>query len=133
MRPIIYALMLVVATLAGCNSDTTHGVVEGTVTVDGAPLKEGLIRFTPKGGDTATADATIADGVFTVRVPIGEKQVSVNSPKVVGQRKAYETADSPMVDVIEEAIPARYNSNTELTMNVKPGKQPAKFELQTEK
>jgi hypothetical protein len=133
MRALLYALMMVASSLAGCNTDTTHGVVEGAVTVDGAPLKEGLIRFTPKEGDTATADATIVDGAFTVRVPVGEKRVSIFAPKVVGQRKAYETPDSPMVDVIEEGIPARYNSESDVTMNVSPGKQPAKFELQSEK
>jgi hypothetical protein len=107
--------------------------LDGTVTLDGSPLKEGIVRFIPKDGETATADATIVDGAFSARVPLGEKQVSVNSPRVVGKRKAYDTPDSPTVDVVEEAIPARYNVTTELTIDVKPGKQSAKFDLQSEK
>ena len=120
-----------IAGIAGCSSDSTTGTVEGTVTLDGAPLKAGLIRFVPADGRTATADALITDGKFTAQVPLGEKQVSIIAPKVVGKRKMYETPDSPTVDIMEELLPARYNAQTELTLTVTEGEQPANFELQS--
>ncbi len=50
---------------AGCSRDVKHGTVAGTVTLDGAPLKAGMIRFVPADGGTATADAPISEGKFS--------------------------------------------------------------------
>jgi hypothetical protein len=87
------------------------------------------VRFVPADGRTATSDATIADGKFTANVPIGEKRVTISAPKVVGKRKMYETPDSPMVDVIEELLPARYNLQSELSITVSAGSQEAAYPL----
>jgi hypothetical protein len=38
-------LAVLVITVVGCTQETSHGIVNGTVTLDGAPLAEGLIRF----------------------------------------------------------------------------------------
>jgi hypothetical protein len=107
--------------------------VTGTVTLDGRPLESGLIRFVPTDGQTATADATITHGEFTVTVPVGEKRVSISAPKVTGKRKMYDTPDSPTMDVIEELLPARYNAQTELTTSITAGDQPAEFALTSKK
>jgi hypothetical protein len=42
-----------------------------------------------------------------------------------------DSPQSPVVDVVEELIPPRYNINSELTLEVKPGPQQAKFELKS--
>jgi hypothetical protein len=107
--------------------------VTGTVTLDGRPLESGLIRFVPTDGQTATADATISNGQFTATVPVGEKRVSISAPKVVGKRKMYETPDSPTTDVVEELLPARYNAQSELTITITAGDQPATFALTSQK
>ena len=46
----------------GCSADSGLGTLTGTVTLDGEPLKSGVIRFAPTDGHTATADAVIQDG-----------------------------------------------------------------------
>jgi hypothetical protein len=99
------------------------------VTLDGNPLEAGLIRFVPADGQTATADGTITNGAFTAKVPVGEKQISISAPKVVGKRKMYETPDSPTVDVVQELLPERYNLRSELTYTVEPGEQEKDFAL----
>jgi hypothetical protein len=118
---------------AGCTSDNSQGTVTGKVTLDGQPLKTGLIRFVPADGQSATADATVTDGDFSANVPVGEKRVQITAPKVVGQRKMYQTADSPMVDIIEELLPGRYNVRSDLTATVEPGRQQLTFELTSKK
>jgi len=124
------SFFVVCATLScGCSTDTKNGTVAGMVTLDGQPLEKGLIRFTPADGQTATADATIAAGKFSATMPVGEKRVSLSSPKVVGQRKMYETADSPMVDMIQELLPPKYNSQSTLTITVKSGNQEQAYDL----
>jgi hypothetical protein len=129
---VVVSVMLALA-CAGCKSDSSQGTVHGTVTLDGAPLASGIVRFVPADGRTATSDATIADGKFTANVPVGEKRVTISAPKVVGKRKMYETPDSPMVDVIEELLPARYNLRSELSITVSAGSQEAEYPLTSAK
>jgi hypothetical protein len=116
--------------LAPACSDSSTATLDGTVTLDGEPLAEGSVRFVPtdpsKGG---TAGAAIKDGKFSAQVPVGELRVEISAPKVVGKRKAYDTPDSPTVDVVEERIPDRYNTRSELKVTIKKGSQKEKFDL----
>jgi hypothetical protein len=126
--PHILALVLV----AGCGpSGPAVGTVTGLVTLDGQPLKSGLIRFVPADGQSQTADGPIADGRFTVAVPIGEKKVQISAPKAGRKIKMYDTPDSPVVEETTELLPARYNVNTELTMTVAKGQQEKNFPLKS--
>jgi hypothetical protein len=125
------AVCLAFAGAAGSSEDSGKGAITGTVTLDGQPLKSGLIRFKPADGSTPTAETTITDGEFSAQVPLGEKRISISAPKVVGKRKAYDTADSPTVDIVEELLPARYNAASELTLGVKGGRQSAEFKLES--
>lgn len=132
--PVMLSFSIVsVLIAAGCSTDSSHGTVTGTVTLDSGPLEKGLIRFVPADGQTATADATIENGAFTARVPVGEKRITISAPKVVGKRKMYETPDSPMVDVVQELLPERYNVRSELTITVAGGEQVQEFALSSGK
>lgn len=122
---------LVLAAVGGCASETTTGTVTGDVTLDGQPLKEGIIRFLPADGQSPTASATIADARFRATVPLGAMRVEISAPKIVGKRKMYDTPGSPVVDVVAELIPARYNVRSELTMIVQKGAQEKRFELKS--
>ena len=133
----IFSQLVICATLVasavGCTAETGHGTVDGKVTLDGQSLQTGLIRFEPADGQTPTADALIANGSFTAKAPIGEKRVTISAPKIVGKRKAYESPDSPTVDIVEELLPARYNVQSTLTLTVEEGKQSKNFELESAK
>jgi hypothetical protein len=133
MKPIRVLLFCLCALLAGqmsgCSKPPTQGAVTGSVTLDGQPLKSGTIRFDAVDNRAPAADASIIDGKYTAIVPPGDKRVTITSPKVVGKRKMYDTADSPTIDVTEELLPKRYNSQTELTLTVKAGDQEHPFDL----
>jgi hypothetical protein len=107
----------------GCSADAKHAAVTGTVTLDGQPLKSGTIRFDAADGRTAATDATITEGKFSANIPPGDKRVSITSLKVVGKKKMYDTPDSPVYDVTEELLPARYNAQSELKATVALGDQ----------
>ena len=108
--------------VGGCAGPDTEGIVSGTVTLDGQPLKEGTIRFVPVDGKSPTADARIADGQFRATVPVGEKIVEISAPKVVGKHRMYESPDSPVVDKVIELLPPRFNVRSELRITVTKGK-----------
>jgi hypothetical protein len=116
----------------GCQKGPAIGTVEGEVTLDGQPLKDGRVLFTPVDGQGQTGGATITDGKFTAEMPVAKMTVAINANRVIGRKPVYEgDPKSPMMDVVEELIPQRYNVNTELTLDVKEGKQTVKYELKS--
>ena len=123
-------ILAALVVLAGCSPPTT-AEVSGLVTIDGQPVQRGAINFDPVDGNTPTAGGVINEGRYSVMVPITTMKVRIKASKVVGKRKLYDTPDSKEVDVVEEAAPARYNTETELTFEVKPGKNHKDFELQS--
>jgi hypothetical protein len=48
----------------------------------------------------------------------GTYRVEITGSKVVGQKKFYDSADSPMDDVLESFVPAEYNSESKLEWDV---------------
>ncbi len=118
---------VVFALIAGCGSDKPVGTVKGRVTLDGQPLAKGQIRFVPVDGKSAPVEAEVADGAFAATLPLGDMRVEVRAPKVVGKLKMYESPNSPVVDKIEEAVAARFNVTSTLTLTVRKGEQPAEF------
>lgn len=105
--------------LSGCGPATAS--VKGTVTVDGEPLKSGVISFVPADGAGAPATTAISDGAYTLEMAPGKKAVQISAPVVVGQGKAYNAPDAPTFDITEESLPSRYNTQTELIFEAAPG------------
>lgn len=124
------AALLAILLIAGCGK-LTIGVVTGTVTVDGTPAKTGSIAFFPVDRKSPTAGAEIVDGRYTAEVPLGASKVEIRVSKVVGKRKLYNTPNSPVMPLLAEALPPKYNDQTELTLDVRPGKNQRDFQLTT--
>lgn len=122
--------LLVFLLLVGCGRANV-GIVTGAVTVDGAPAKEGSIAFFPQDGKSQTSGAEIRDGRYTAQVPLGTAKVEIRVPEVVGQRKLYNTPNSPVMPLFEESLPAKYNDQTELTLHVRPGTNQQDYHLTT--
>lgn len=122
------ALFLLILT-TGCG-DPTRAKVTGTVTIDGKPISGGMIEFRPEAQDGPTAGVGIGpDGTYKTETATGRMVVVIEGTKVVGQRKAYDTPDSPMIDVVKSYIPARYNRKSELRVDLKAGTNVCDFDL----
>jgi len=124
-----WGLMAAIA-ITGC-SDPNVGVVRGTVTINGVPPKSGSIAFFPTDGKSRIAGTEIVDGQYTLEVPRGPAKVEVRVPKVVGQKKLYDTPESPVKDLMAESLPPKYNDATELTLDVQPGENRQDYDLTT--
>jgi hypothetical protein len=122
---------LVFVCVAGCSGLSSQGTVNGTVTLDGQPLTEGVVRFVPVDGKSQTATENIKDGKFSATVPLGEMRVEFSAPKVGKPHKVYDTPDSPVVEDVGERIPARFNVRSEFKITVKIGSQDETFALQS--
>jgi hypothetical protein len=116
--------------LGGC-AKSNMGHVSGKIEVDGVPLDEGSVTFKPLDNNAPTAGSRVRHGQYSADVPIGKMKVAISQGKVVGKKKAYATADSPVVPITKEALPARFNEKTELRYEVEPGSHEKDFILST--
>ena len=130
MNRFLGIFLLAVLLAPGCSSNA-DSVVTGSVTVDGKPADHGAITFFPTDGKARTAGTQIISGKYTGHVPVGVQKVEIHLPKVIGRKKLYNTPDSPLEDITDESLPARYSSQTELQLEVKTGINEKDFNLTT--
>lgn len=125
-------LVLAVSFLAAGCSPSNKAVVTGTVTVNGEPANVGAVSFFAVDGRAPTAGSPIVDGRYSAQVTPGLCSVQVRVSKVVGEKKLYDTPDSAVRQVWAEVLPPKFNDNTELRLEVKPGKNEQNYDLNTE-
>ena len=115
---------------AGCKGDGNAKVI-GNVNYDGKPIEKGIISFAEQTGSTPSAEAIITQGKYQVDVPPGKKLVKITASKVVSSRPAYEgAANSPMIEITEQYLPAIYNEQSTLTREITTS-GPQDFELKS--
>jgi hypothetical protein len=128
-------LLAALVALAGCEGGPEVGEVTGTVTVDGqTPPPGSSITFVPTDGKSPTAGASIEGGRYAAKVPVGAARVEIRVPRPAGKPRAGAggpDGPGPGGDIIEESLPPRYNEKTELTFDVKPGRNEKNWDLKT--
>jgi hypothetical protein len=114
----------------GCSAssdDLPREAVSGTITLDGQPIAGGSIQFAPAAdsvGPQVGGGSPIANGQFSIPrenglVP-GAYKVSINA----GDAKREEQTKGPVrkgLGLAKELIPAKYNSQTTLSAEIKKG------------
>ncbi|MCS7238567.1 MAG: carboxypeptidase-like regulatory domain-containing protein [Thermoguttaceae bacterium] len=146
MRWILPWLIVLMLVFAGCGSGGVQlGQVRGRVTMDGQPLPNVIVTFTPVGGGMASTGTTNAEGYYELVCPqgkgavVGQHKVSVRSQQGAGGQAPEVRSDDPAYQYGGEAsqaaapppekIPARYNVNSQLVFEVKPGLNEINLEL----
>jgi hypothetical protein len=129
--PLLSSTIALLLLLAGCAAKPLVGTISGEVTFDGKPVEDGRITLIPVDGKSQPAGDVIKEGKFEIKnAPLGQMKVEINGNKKTGRKiKAYDTPESPVSDEIVELIPQRYNANSELTLDVKPGPQRVPYDL----
>lgn len=130
--------MAVGLTIVGCGADTGGRVpLAGQVTLDGTPLDRGTIEFHSSGGGSVSGGA-IRDGRFEIPaaqgVTPGSYEVRIYSASESGEVANPDEPPGPEAErqVAQERIPARYNTQSELTTQVgEDGATDLKFDLES--
>lgn len=113
---------------AGCGSAEGLGQVTGVVKLDGKPLAEASVEFTPKNGKGMTSyGRTDSNGNYYMMASRTAKGAAVGSNKV--KISTYEVIDNS--HSIPEKVPTKYNSASELEADVKSGSNTFDFDLST--
>jgi len=121
------SVVLILMLVAGCSRGRPIGDVQGRVTLNGQPLKEGAVRFVPVKGDTQATGGIVRDGSFKVQVPVTKQRVEF-SANVVDKEKTPPNANGDQI-VMKILVPERYNTHSELTLDVVSGLNEPVYEL----
>ena len=109
--------------LFGCGKGTSGRYeVSGQVTLEGAPLETGLVRFVPVGGTKSpSVGGEIKQGAFEISADdgpfAGDYRVEITASRGTGVTR-YDKVLDINYEEQEQYLPARYNSSTELTAQV---------------
>jgi hypothetical protein len=81
--------MVVLLVAAGCSQGNPEFKMTGQVTLDGAALDEGEVRFAPVDGKGQVAGCVVKDGKYETKMAPGKKNVIVSAYKFMGERSLY--------------------------------------------
>ena len=135
----IFHLLLVIGCLLtlliGCDGSPKRYAVQGMVTLDRKPLEKGYLTLAPQEGTASpTAGASITRGQFSIAaaggVFPGKFRVEITSTRPSTNRVPNLRGGGWFENVDEQFLPSRYNSQSELTAEVKSdAPNEFKFEL----
>jgi hypothetical protein len=122
--------------LAGCGGGGgKRGAIHGKVTLDGKPLTNGSILFTPiKGSRGTTAGGPIENGQYelpaSVGPAIGWNRIEIRASRKTGNRvpKPF-SPPGQMVEEVAEAVSPKFNSESTLEVEIKSGDNTADFQV----
>jgi len=110
--------------VAGCGqSGPNLGLVRGVVTLDGKPVANGSIHFTPVAGGRGSHARADVNGRYSLEFLPGRPGATVGTHRV-----SISTADE---FGNSEIVPVRYNRETELEATVQFGTNAIDFKLKT--
>ena len=133
MRSILLLMFIVgCAALSGCQGSNAppRFDVFGTAQYDGQLISDGDIVFLPEDGKGRPDGGKIVDGKFRFSVTAGKKRAEIRASRE-NPNKLVDSMTEPgkKVPAREDYIPARYNTNSELTLEVVSGENAIDFEL----
>ena len=124
--------------VAGCGrgySGDRRYPLSGTVRVDGQPIDAGVISFIPADNDRQrVSGGPITDGVYSVEeasgANAGKYRVEVRWYKKTG-RLVPDPLTGDMVGERKEGLPKRYHKESELAVEISPGRTTFDFDLKS--
>lgn len=131
-------IVVVLLLYSGCGGGSGPGLVgvNGTITMDGKPLADASVTFTPdgagEGGFTSPAyGKTDSNGYYFLAYSISKKGANPGKYKVSIRTQAEAEPDEG-IKARPETVPAKYNEKSELVAEVKKGGGPYDFALDSQ-
>ncbi|MEX0728487.1 MAG: hypothetical protein WEB58_04925 [Planctomycetaceae bacterium] len=126
---------LATVTLSGCgDSGPERASISGQVTFDGQPVEDGTISFVPAGDTQGPVSGDrIVNGTYTIPADkgpvIGSHKVEIKATRKTGEKIPAVPPATGEMEVTEDYIPAKYNTETTLTADVVGGENKKDFTL----
>jgi hypothetical protein len=130
-RLLVYMAVMLGGTwgFSGCGGPSNIGTVSGVVTLNGQPLPDALVMFSPEAG-SPSAGRTDDQGRYTLEytADIAGAEVGKHRVSITTFQAASPDADPPR-ERVPEIVPPKYNVASELSVTVEPGSNEHNFEL----
>jgi hypothetical protein len=132
---------LLLTLLAGCAGGDGRSTVRGHISFAGAPLESGLIGLEPvPGSDGVGAGGTIENGRYSIthKGPLpGKYKVVIRAWRKTGRMVPVPPIGpgakaGTMTEEKVQSIPDKYNTNSELLVEIEPGRNQHDFELESD-
>jgi len=139
IRILILALLIIAPSCGSSDLSYEKGAIKGTVTLNGEPLASGKIRFVPAVDTVGKITvAEIKDGQYEFdmeRCPaLGTHKIEIIATRKTGKKIPIpDEPEGTMRDETEQYLPASYNTNSRLTLEVKAGDNQGNFDLKIKK
>ena len=128
--------LIAIACLAmGCGSRGDRpdlGYVDGTVMLDGKPLADAMVFFSPEEGGRTSVGHTDTSGKYKLcyigsdpGAKVGKHAVRITTSQEISDPKTGRARHTP------EKVPDRYNSHSELIKQIEPGSNKVDLELRS--
>lgn len=127
----VFGWLLICLLLAGCGPAYDLGRVSGIVTLDGAPLPQATVIFS-RGHGRMSVGLTDADGRYQLQYTNSQPgaEPGTHTVRITSQIDSVRSEGGvPAITGRPELLSARYHDKTELTAEVKPGRNTIDFEL----
>ena len=136
-RSVVATLVLgcFLGTVAGCGGEASkRAAVKGKITIDGAPLPNGVIEFLPLDKQSGQpGGSAIETGQYAISAEqgllVGAYQVQIRADRPTGKKawdgmgdERWPASKKNFVEQMESYVPARYNDRTELRAKIESGK-----------
>ncbi len=120
--------------LSGCGGPT-HYPVSGKVTLNGHPLPDAILSFMPASDEQSPLFArTDAEGAYVLDEADGVAGALVGeyTVRITTFRDGNRNIDPP-IPFVPEKVPAKYNIQSKLTVDVKPEENVFNFDIVSKK
>jgi len=113
----------------GCGGNPDLATVSGVITLDGSPLADAFVTFTPESNGATSFGKTSSDGTYVMLFSDTQKGAFIGSNRV-----AISTGDvSPdNSGSVKELVPVTYNDESTLIADVKSGSNTFDWELKSD-
>jgi len=119
--------------LSGCGPST--GTVSGDVNVDGKAAERGVVTFTPAEAKATSPPvaAEIVNGKYQAKIVVGKMNVQISVPRVIDKKPESTAPGAAIVEITEESLPERYNTESKLTFDVQSGVNTKNWDVESKK
>jgi hypothetical protein len=106
----------------------------GTVKLDGKPIQQGSILFEPAPGTIGmVAGGSIENGRYELSVEkgptVGVNRIRISAMPMTAEKPKTTTFVVPSVQPTVDAVAPRFNTTSQLTFEIKAGKNTADFDV----
>ncbi len=116
----------------GCGGSSDMGRVKGVVTLDGQPVADATVEFTPEGEGRPSTGMTDANGHYELAYSAKVNGAEIGRHNVKITTGGMKPDESGNLVKVPETIPAKYNKKSELFVEVTSGGNSHDFPLQSQ-